>query len=319
MRTWLTERLGIHIPVVCAPMAGVAGGELALAVSRAGGLGMLGVGDRTPGSWIREQCAVVEPAALPYGIGLQSWAQQLNPDQIPATLASAAVLVSLSYGPYADQVEEFRAAGRLVATAVGTPQEAREAEDVGVDLIVARGAEGGGHGRDAVSTLVLLQAVLDTVRTPVVAAGGIAGARGLAAVVAAGAAGAWVGTAFTATAESMSTSRARERLVAAAVTDTVYTRTFDIAARARWPRQFGERALRNGFSEEWSGRDAELEASDAAARRMSEARAADDYDTACLDAGEGVGLITDVRPAADVVADFAGAADLLRRAGAAPS
>jgi nitronate monooxygenase len=314
MRTWLTERLGIDVPVVCAPMAGVAGGQLAAAVSRAGGLGMVGVGDRTPGAWVREQCAVVEATGRPFGVGLQSWAQELNPEQGPATLASGAVLVSLAYGPYAEHVDAYRSAGKLVATAVGTPEEARAAEAAGVDLIVARGAEGGGHGRDAVSTLVLLQAVLESVRTPVVAAGGVANARGLAAVLAAGAAGAWIGTAFTATTEALTTGPARDRLVSARVTDTVYTRVFDIAAGARWPREFGERALRNSFAEAWADRESELESSVPAARQMAQARADDDYDTACLDAGEGVGLIHAVRPAAEVVAAFAEAGDLLRHA-----
>jgi nitronate monooxygenase len=314
MRTWLTETLGVSVPVVSAPMAGVAGGALAAAVSRAGALGMIGVGARTTPDWVDEQCAVVGEAGVPFGVGLQAWVLADQPGQLEAALATPAALVSVSYGPYERYVDPVHRAGRPIATSVGSARAARQAADAGVDVLIARGAEGGGHGWDDVATLPLLQSVLDRVDLPVLAAGGIGSARGLAAVLAAGAAGAWVGTAFLTCIESMTSAWARERLSAAAETDTVYGRVFDIAARAGWPSEFGERALRNGFFDAWVGRESDLAVDDDAARAMRLAARAHDTDVLCLDAGQGVGLLTGDTTAAEVVAELARAGALLRAA-----
>src|SRR5699024_6204281 len=115
---------------------------------------------------------------------------------LDAAIAARPALVSVSFGDYRPYVGPLQEAGIAVATQVGDVAEAVEAARAGVDLVVARGAEAGGHGRNRVATLPLLQAVLDAVDRPVLAAGGISTGRGLAAVLAAGAAGAWVGTAF---------------------------------------------------------------------------------------------------------------------------
>src|SRR5215471_4897876 len=196
MRTWLSERFGLDVPEVCAPMAGAAAGELAAAVSRGGGLGMIGVGGAATPEWISEQCEIAGSAGRPFGVGLLAWLLADNPGQRDAVLAARPALVSVSYGPYQRYLPALHEAGVTVATQAGTVAEAQAAEQAGVDVIVARGGEGGGHGRNDVATLPLLQMVLDTVAVPVLAAGGITGPRGLAAVLAAGAAGAWVGTAF---------------------------------------------------------------------------------------------------------------------------
>jgi nitronate monooxygenase len=201
-----------------------------------------------------------------------------------------------------------------VATQVGTREEAVAAEQAGVDVLVARGGEGGGHGRNDVATLPLLQAVLDAVTVPVLAAGGIGTARGLAAVLAAGAAGAWVGTAFLACTEAATSAAARELLLAAADTDTVYGRVFDVGQRLGWPPQYGGRALRNEFFDRWVGREDELAADDLAAAELRAAREHDDFDVACIYAGQGVSLLRAERAAADVLRDLAGAEGLLDRA-----
>jgi nitronate monooxygenase len=315
MGSWLTETFGLSVPVVSAPMAGVAGGDLAAAVSRAGALGMVGVGALTTPDWVGEQCAVAAAGRAPFGVGLQAWALGDNPGQLDAVLGSGASLVSVSYGPYEAYVGRVHAAGLPVATSVGHLREAVAAADAGVDVIVARGAEGGGHGRNDVGTLPLLQSVLDEVDLPVLGAGGIGSARGLAAVLAAGAVGAWVGTAFLTCAEATTTAAARTRLVAARDTETAYGRVFDIAARAGWPDEFGERALRNPFYDAWVGREDELAGDDAAAAAMARARDTDDLEVRCLDAGAGVGLLHGECTAAEVVAAFARATELLRRAG----
>lgn len=313
MHTWLTERLGLTVPVVAAPMAGVSTGQLAAAVSAAGGLGMIGAGPTMTPERLREQCAVARASGR-FGVGLMAWALAQEDSLVEHVAAQAPDLVSISYGPYERWIAPLRAAGIVVATQVGTLDEARAAEQAGVDLIVARGGEGGGHGRASVATLPLLQSVLDAVQVPVLAAGGIGTARGLAAVLAAGAAGAWAGTAFLTCTEAATSPGARQRLLAAEDTDTAYGRVFDVGQRLAWPPEYGGRALRNAYFDRWSGREDELARDDAASAELLAARQEGDFDVACIYAGEGVGLLRDQRGAADVVAEFAGAAGLLDRA-----
>ena len=181
--------------------------------------------------------------ARPYGIGLLAWALEQDPAPLEAVLESDAALVSVSFGNFEEPLQRLKAAGKLVTTQVGNLEEARRAEAAGVDFIVARGREGGGHGRDDLGTLALLQIVLDSVSVPVVAAGGVATAAGLSSVLAAGAVGAWVGTAFLCCQESAFPAASRERLMAADDTATAYGRVFDVAQRAAWPLEFGGRAL----------------------------------------------------------------------------
>ncbi|MEU6997223.1 nitronate monooxygenase [Nonomuraea sp. NPDC046570] len=313
MRTWLTDRFGLDVPVVGAPMAGVGAGRLAAAVSAAGGLGMVGVGAAASGEWVTEQAEIAGAGGRPYGVGLMAWVLAGKPAQIEAVIEARPSLVSVSFGPYLEHVERLRAAGITVATQVGTTDEARAAEQAGVDVVVARGAEAGGHGRDDVATLPLLQSVLDAVRTPVLAAGGIATARGLAAVLAAGAAGAWVGTAFMGCAETETPPQAMERLLAAGETDTAYGRVFDIAQRLSWPPEYGGRALRNTFFDEWAGREEDLASDEQARTKIETARREGDFDVAVIYAGQAVGMVRRQRTAADVIAELSGAEQLLRR------
>jgi nitronate monooxygenase len=312
MRTWLTERFGVTGPVVAAPMAGVSTGRLAAAVSAAGGLGMLGVGLSTPDR-VRAECAAAREGGR-FGVGLMAWALAQDDALVDVVADEAPALVSVSYGPYDRWIAPLQAAGIVVATQVGTLNEARAAEQAGVDVVVARGGEGGGHGRDDVATLPLLQAVLDAVQVPVLAAGGIGTARGLAAVLAAGAAGAWVGTAFLACTEAATSAVARELLLAAADTDTAYGRVFDVGQRLAWPPEYGGRALRNAFFDRWVGREDELAADDTAAAELTAARKHGDFDIACVYAGQGVGLLRAELTASEVLGEFAGAEALLDRA-----
>ncbi|RVX40859.1 nitronate monooxygenase [Nonomuraea polychroma] len=315
LRTWLTERFRLDVPLVGAPMAGVSDGRLAAAVSAAGALGMFGVPATASASWIAEQAAVAADSGRPYGIGLMAWVLQDDPGQLEAVLAARPSLASVSYGDYARFVEPLKRAGIAVATQAGTTDEARAAEQAGVDVIVARGGEGGGHGRDDVATLPLLQSVLDAVGVPVLAAGGIATARGLAAVLAAGAEGAWAGTAFLGCAEATLSEPARRRVLDTGETGTAYGRVFDVAQRLAWPPEYGGRALRNPFFDRWHGREDDLAADDAAPAELEAARRTGDFDTAYIYAGQAVGMVGRTRTAADVVADFAAADKLLGRFG----
>jgi nitronate monooxygenase len=157
--------------------------------------------------------------------------------------------------------------------------------------------------------------VLDAVDVPVLAAGGIGKPRGLAAALAAGAAGAWVGTAFLACPEAANTPAARDRLIATGSAGTAYGRVFDVAQRAGWPAEYGGRAVHNAYFDRWVDRLEELGTDDAAAAELRDAIKVGDYDTAYLYAGQGVGLLHEERPAADVLADLARAESLLRGAG----
>jgi nitronate monooxygenase len=320
LETPLTRRLGLSVPLISAPMAGASGGGLAAAVSAAGGLGMIGVGNTMSPEEIRRRAAVAAAGGRPYGVGLLAWAKPDRNGQLDAVLDldPLPALVSVSLGDPPGDERRYRqrlaTAGCVVACQVGTLDDAGRALDDGFDVVVARGGEGGGHGRDLVATLPLLQQVLDAAEgtdVPIVAAGGIAGPRGLAAVLAAGAAAAWVGTAFLACPESELSEPAKQRVLAAALDDTVYTRAFDRGLSLDWPHAFGGRALRNRFTDTWTGREAEL--TEVARTELATARTEQDFDVMHVYAGQSAGLVASARPAADVVADFARAEELLRR------
>jgi nitronate monooxygenase len=304
--------MGLGAPILNAPMGGVAGGGLAAAVSAAGGLGMVGVGSAGSRGLLEEEVARPRRTGLPFGVGLLHWALEREPSLLDAALAAAPTLLSVSFGDGWAWVPRVRDAGVVSATQVSDVVGARRAEDAGVEVLVARGAEGGGHGEAAVGTLPLLEGVLDAVSVPVLAAGGISSPRGLAAVPAAGAAGAWIGTAFAACHEALTPAARRRALVAAMETDTVTTRVFDVALGYGWPPRFAERVLRNRFWEEWADREDVLATDEQGRATLAEAVAAGDYRVAHVDAGQGVGLVTEERPAADVVQWLcAGASELL--------
>jgi nitronate monooxygenase len=319
VQTRFTERFGVEVPVVGAPMAGATGGALAGAVSAAGGLGLIGIGPGADPGWVREQVALAAASGRPYGGGLLAWSVPNQPGVLEALLEGAdgraPALVSVSFGDYAPYVPAVKEAGVAVATQVGTVADALAAEQAGVDLLVARGGEGGGHGRNLVATLPLLQAVLPRVETPVLAAGGVGTARGLAAVLAAGAAGAWVGTAFLACRESLTADAVTTRLAEVDETGTAYGTVFDIASGLGWPPEFGGRGVRNAFFETWQGREAELAGDREAMEQFQGARERLDLSTMAMYVGQGVGLLDEQRPpAAEVVAELAGAAERLRQA-----
>jgi nitronate monooxygenase len=311
LRTALTDLLAVAAPIIGAPMAGVAGGELAAAVSAGGGLGMIGVGSTATSDSIRAEAAKARAAGRPFGIGLMAWALADRPDQFDAAVDAGPALVSVSFGAIEPWVERLHTLGIPAATQAGDTEEARAAAGCGVDFLVARGSEGGGHGRDRVATLPLLQSVLDIVDVPVIAAGGIATGRGLAAVLAAGAAGAWVGTALLASPEAINSSSARARALAAAETDARYTRVFDVAQGIGWPPGYPGRALANDFWRRWSGREDELAADPDAAGQLAAAQRSGNYDVAYIYAGQGVGLLRAERSAAAVVTDIAAEAEAL--------
>src|SRR5690625_1741860 len=238
-------------------MGGVAGGRLAAAVTAAGGLGMIGMGSTATAAALATELGRLQDAPR-FGIGLVDWVIRDQPDLLAAALAARPTLLAGSFGPDPPGVERAHGAGVLGATLVYDVDDARRAQDAGLDVLVARGAEGGGHGEIALATLPLLDAVLDAVTVPVLAAGGIGSPRSLAAVLAAGAAGAWLGTCLSACPEALTGDGARHALIAADGTDTVATRVFDVSQRLDWPARYPSRVLRNEFVQRWGGREEAL-------------------------------------------------------------
>jgi nitronate monooxygenase len=296
-------------------MAGVSGGALAGAVSAADGLGMIGTSGATPVEFLAEQCAIPREAGVPFGVGLMVWALERRPELFEATLEAGPRLVSVSFGDPAPYVPALRDAGIVVATSVNTRADVARAEDAGVDLIVAQGTEAGGHtGQRA--TLPLLQEVLTLTDRPVVAAGGVATGAGMAAALAAGAAGVWIGTALLSCTEGLNSPAARERIRATGGEDTVLTRAFDVGEGIPWPERWPGRALVNDFSRRWHGHEEELAGDEEARQLVRSARRTGDVDHAPLYAGEAVGLVTRERSGTDVVREMTDDAEqALRKVG----
>ncbi len=304
IETAWSATLGLRAPVLNAPMGGVAGGALAAAVSAAGGFGMIGIGSAGSVELVRREVGIATAAGQRFGIGLLDWKLAADLRLLDAAIDAGPALLSVSFGEAWPWTERVRAAGITTAVQVADVATARRAADAGVEVIVARGAEGGGHGDPAMGTLPLLEGVLDAVDVPVLAAGGITSARGLAAVLAAGASGAWLGTAFATCPESLATDGTRQALLDAVGTATVTTRAFDVGLGYAWPDRYPERVLANSFTERWSGRERELEVEIRSRRALTEAVAADDRQIAQVDGGQGVGLVTQIRSAGSVIDDL---------------
>jgi nitronate monooxygenase len=301
-----SRSFGLRVPIVNAPMGGVAGGRLAAAVTAAGGLGMVGMGSVATRELLAEQLAHVDGR---FGIGMVDWVMRSEPGLLEDALAARPALLSVSFGTEWSWVEKAHDAGIPTATQVYDSTGARQAADAGVDILVARGSEGGGHGEDKVALLPLLDAVLDAVSAPVLAGGGVASPRSLAAVLAAGASGAWVGTRLSACREALTGETGRRALVTATETDTAVTRVFDVAKGLPWPARFPSRVLANDFVVHWTGREEALDPQ--ACDELSAAIAAGDQRIVPVDAGQGVGMIRSDASVGEVIDEMCTGAEKL--------
>ena len=299
MQTELTTLLDIRHPVLLAPMGNVAGGRLAAAVSRAGGLGLIGAG-YGDADWLAREFDAAGDERI--GVGFITWSLARQPALLDQALARAPAAVMFSFGDCRPFLDDVRAAGAKIICQVQTLAQACEAAQMGADLIVAQGTEGGGHG-GARSTFTLLPAAVDAVApVPVVAAGGVADGRGLAAALMLGAAGVLVGTRFFASAEALGHDNAKRRIVQARGDATLRTRVFDIIRGYPWPEHITGRVPVNDFAARWHGREAALYADLEHQQAQYRQAAADgDTDTAVVFAGEAVDLIDAVEPAGDIV------------------
>ncbi len=258
INTALTRMFGLRYPIALAPMGSIAGGRLAAAVSEAGGLGLVG-GGYGDAAWLRTELALVKQhTQRPWGVGLITWSVDRSAVEVALGFRPHAFV--LSFGDPRPYAELIKSAGCKLICQVQDLEGARLAQAASADLIVAQGTEAGGHG-GARATLPLVPAVVDAVQpTPVVAAGGIADGRGLAAALMLGACGALVGTRFYATPESLADPAAKRRIVEAQDHATARTRMFDVVRGLGWPAAYTGRALRNPFMRRWDGRESELAA-----------------------------------------------------------
>ena len=295
----ITAVLGMQKPLVLAPMGSVSGGALAAAVSRAGGLGLIGAG-YGDAEWIRREFARAESARV--GIGFITWSLARRPELLDLALSHKPCAVMLSFGDPRPFAQKIRRAGAKLICQVQSLAIARQALECAPDVLVAQGTEAGGHGGER-SLFALLPAVKDLARNiPVLAAGGIADRRGYEAACALGADGVLVGTRFIASDESLSVPAAKQRVVQAEGDATIRTTVFDVVRGYDGWSGITGRALRNRFSAAWHGREAELRS-----RMQEEGRAykaaveRQDFDTGVIFAGEAVDLIDAVLPAAEIV------------------
>jgi enoyl-[acyl-carrier protein] reductase II len=321
IQTRFTEAYGLSTPIAQAGMAFVGmAPDLVIAVSNAGALGCLGVG-LMPAPALTQTIAAIQAAtARPFNVNLITpFAGQAH---IDAVCAAGVAVASFHWGhPSRTWIEQLHAAGVRVFEQVGSVEDARRAVEDGVDVVVAQGQEAGGHNFSTLPTFALVPLVLDAVAPALVlASGGIADGRGLAAALMLGADGGWVGTRFVATAESEAHEEYKSRVVAAQATETVRTGMFG----PEYPQFNPTRVLRNRVVRQWQGREAEVPTdtsdlpvighTDLGGERVEmrkfsnlvpmRGRTTGDLEEMALLAGQGVGLVNAVQPAATVVAEM---------------
>jgi nitronate monooxygenase len=308
--TPLTARLGIRHPILSAPMDIIAGARLTSAVSAAGGFGILGggYGDR---AWLEQETAKLADAAGPFGIGFITWSLAKQPELLDIALHTRPRAIMLSFGDPRPFAPRIKASGALLICQVQDEAMAQHALDAGADILIAQGTEAGGHGASR-TTLDIVPAIVDLAagRVPVAAAGGIGDGRGLAAMMMLGASGVLLGTRFYASVECDGPEEAKKRICAASNGNSVRGIIFDLSRNNVWPAPFTGRCLINDHARRWMGREVELmQDIKAVAAEYAAARAAGNFDIAAVIAGEAVGLIHDIPPAAEIVDRIVSEAD----------
>ncbi len=322
LRTRLTERFGLDTPVLNAPMALVAGGALAAAVTRAGGLGFIGGGYAgTLGHEPDLHAEFARAAGQRVGIGFITWALDRAPTLLDAALACKPAAVFLSFGDPRPHAAKIHAAGVPLICQVQRLADIAPALDAGAAIIVAQGTEAGGHGGDR-ATFPFVPEAADHLAahspdTLLLAAGGIADGRGLAAALLLGADGVVLGTRLWAAEEALTHDAALARAFAASGDDTLRTRAIDALRGVPWPEDFSFRILRNALTDAWAGREADAFAARGSLQATYDAaRQRGDYEVVVAVAGEVVGQLRQREAAGDILARITGdALTALARAG----
>jgi enoyl-[acyl-carrier protein] reductase II len=309
LHTALCDLLHIDYPVIQAGMGLIARGELAAAVSAAGGLGVIGSAQLTPAELRQEIRRARELTDRPFGVDILFGTVQAAGDevarysdevaeQVEITLAERVPVLISGLGNPILAIDRAHDIGTVVMSVVGNSRQARKLEDAAVDAIIGQGSEGGGHtGR--VGAMVLIPQLVDTVHVPVVAAGGLADGRGLVAALALGASGVWMGTRFIATAESFAHENYKQKIVSIDEEGTVVSR-----AHSGKPC----RLIKNEFTAAWEQRADEIEPFPlqflhVGVAASGLARLAGDVEHGSAPAGQSAALIHSVTSAGQVVED----------------
>ena len=304
LRTRFTDLLGLPLPVMNAPMSNHSGGTLAAAVSQAGGLGTFGASNGLGSDWLREQIAYVRGVTdRPFGVGFITQLIEPDPENFEIVLDEGVSAVIFSFTDPQPWLGRARDAGAITICQVQSLDLARMAADGGADVLMVQGNEAGGH-TGGMNLLPLLVSVVEQYpQLPVLAAGGITTGRALAAVLAAGAEGASLGTALLATPEAVEVPDAfKERVVLSDGQDTAFTRLYDLLGDTPWPNGIAGRVYRNRLVREWDGRDeAVMEHREELASDVAAARARHDPEVSSVYMGQGAGAVNAIRPAAEVI------------------
>jgi nitronate monooxygenase len=302
LKTRLTDTLGIELPILQAPMAFAAGGALASAVTQAGGLGLIGggYGDK---DWIDREFNAAGNAAV--GCGFITWSLGAQPELLSHVLEKKPKVIFLSFGDPAPFVEQIKNAGIKLICQIQTFKDAKYAVDLGADIIVAQGGEAGGHGEKR-ATFTLVPEVADYIArfapdVLLLAAGGIADGRGLAASLMLGADGVLIGSRLWASHEALVHPNMHKAAIAATGDDTLRSSVMDIARKRDWPKRYTARVLQNDFTQKWHGNEAELIQNDNAAAGWAYAWETGDVDNANTFVGEAAAMIHDIKPAKEII------------------
>ena len=305
LHTPVCKLLGIELPILQAGMSRYTTPELVAAVSNAGGLGIIGGLSRTADELREEIGRVRELTSRPFGVN--HVVSQLDSAAVDVTLELRVPVLSLSWGRAGELARRARDAGVKVVHQVNSPEEAGKVAADGADVVVAQGTEGGGHV-GGMSTLPLVPQVVDIVNAvPVLAAGGIADGRGLAAALMLGAQGVLIGTRFLATPEASGRGHSKDVILNALGSQTMASKFFDDVLGIRWPGAL-VRSIRNPLLDRWAQRQQDWTlAADQIRPSLEAAIAAGDF----VLAGEAAGLIHDIVPAGELVTRIAREAEAL--------
>jgi enoyl-[acyl-carrier protein] reductase II len=306
MRTRLTELLGIEHPVMLAGMGGVSYSELATAVSEAGGFGCLGASTMGNDKMVAEISAIRGATDKPFGVDLLTAMPGGMSEQVQLIIEGGATAFVAGLGVPTEVVDQCHRNDVVVVSMCGKVEHAVRAVEAGCDLVVAQGTEAGGH-TGQVASFPLIPQIVDAVgaRVPVVAAGGIFDGRGLAAALALGADGIWVGTRFIATPEARGVLGYKEKLLSSREDQTTVSRAYSGKTM---------RVVRNTYTDHFEAHPDELKkfpeqlslAYSAGVMHLGGDSYTDgvDVDKECYPAGQGVGAITELVPAGELVRRF---------------
>lgn len=299
LKTKFTDTFNVPHPIISAPMNLVSGGKLAAAVSKAGGLGLIG-GGYGDGKWLEN--AFSEAEDIPVGIGVITWSILRQPHLIEWIIARKPAAILVSFGNAEDIIKQAQAANIPTMWQVQTLEQAKQAIRAGTDVIIAQGQEAGGHAKDR-GLFSLLPAIRDLAGADqiIMAAGGIADGRGLAAALTLGADGILMGTRFYASREADTPKSAHDLLIKNGGDDTLRSSIFDIARGLDWPDTWTGRVIENEFSDQWKGQINNLIQNAEAEQQRYNNADPEDYTIKPVIAGEVLDLITEIKSAEEII------------------